>query len=139
MANTFKLSIVSPEKTVYEGVVESIIAPAQLGYMGVLAHHQPMIVALKPGILEYLNPDGYRSYVVVGGGFMEVGESGAIVLADEAERAEEVDEAKAREALDQARLALKGEASSMTSEQAAAEIEKAMNRIRAARTKVSSS
>ena len=49
MSKPYKLSVVAPDRTVYEDTVQSAIVPAEFGYMGVLADHAPTIVALKPG------------------------------------------------------------------------------------------
>ena len=49
MAKLFNLSIVTPDKTIYEGMIWSLIAPSKLGYLGVLADHAPLIATLGPG------------------------------------------------------------------------------------------
>lgn len=135
MASSFQLSIVAPDRTVFEGDVTGVVAPGREGYFGVLAGHEPMIAALRTGILEYEDTYGMRSYVVISGGFAEIGHNGVIVLAEDAEPSAEIDALLAEEQLEEARKALRGEHSSMTSEQATGELERAMVRVRAARTK----
>lgn len=130
---TLQLSIVAPDRTVVDETVESIIAPGVLGYLGVLANHEPMILALKPGLVEYSDESRQRRYVAIGGGFMEVTGEKVTVLADSAEHASEIDVREAEEALESARAALRGEASRMGSEEATRELERQMARIRAAK------
>src|SRR5579871_1584590 len=96
----FSLTVVAPDRAVVEESVTSVIAPGVEGYFGVLAGHAPIIAALRPGLVEYLDPIGTRHYIYVGGGFAEVGTNGVTVLADEAARAKDIDIAKAEEALD---------------------------------------
>ena len=131
MATSFQLSIVAPDRSVLDEPAESVIAPGSEGYFGVLAGHVPFIAALKPGIVEFLTSQG-RQHVAVSGGFAEVTADKVTILADAAERATEIDVARAEAALDNARKALRGEESSITSEEAVASLEKAMNRLKAA-------
>jgi len=132
--STFHLSVVAPDRTVVADEVQSLIAPAHDGYLGVMRGHLPMIVALKPGLLEYRVTSGDRDFVAISGGFMEVGGDRVTVLADQADLASEIDLRETEAMLERARRALRGEDSSMTSDQAAREIEIATNRIKAARS-----
>ncbi len=134
MASSFKLSIVAPDRTVFEDMVTAVVAPGHEGYLGVLAHHEPMIVALRTGILEYVDMDDQRNHVWIGGGFLEVSQNEVIVLAEGAERSTDIDVERAQKALDEARRALRGEVSGVTREAAASELERAMTRIKVART-----
>ena len=134
MAREFALSIVAPDKAVAEERVTSVIAPGLAGYFGVMAGHEAMIAALRPGLLEYVDLDGTRHFVYIGGGFAEVSGERMTVLADEAARAKDIDAARAEEGLENARRALRGEVSGVSSEDAVAEVEKALHRLRAART-----
>ncbi len=133
MAKAFKLSVVAPDRTVFEDMVQSAIVPGERGYMGVMCDHEPSIVALKTGIVEYVDESNQRHYVTISGGFLEVGGASAIVLADTAERSTEIDLSRAERALEEARRALRGEDTNVTSDQAAHELERAMNRIKAAK------
>jgi F-type H+-transporting ATPase subunit epsilon len=134
MAKEFALSVVAPDREVVAESVTSVIAPGLSGYFGVQAGHLPLVAALKPGLLEYLDPNGTRHFVYVGGGFVEVKNDRMTVLADEASRARDIDLARAESDLDQARRALRGEDTEMDAEQAVQEVEKAIQRIRAARS-----
>lgn len=130
---SFSLSIVAPDRTVFDGTVNSVLAPGTDGYFGIMAGHVPLIASLKPGILEYTAEDGTHHNVYVGGGFIETNGNRASILADEAQLATDIDVAQAEAALEQARRSLRGEDSTMTSEDATIEIERAMQRIKAAR------
>lgn len=133
MARTFQLSVVAPDRSVIEEPVQSVIAPGVEGYFGMLAGHVPLVAALRPGLVEYISAENQRHYIVVGGGFAEMTGERMTVLADSAERASEVDVAAAQALLDEARRALRGEASTLTAEQATLEMERALTRIRAAK------
>jgi F-type H+-transporting ATPase subunit epsilon len=133
MAKEFTLSVVAPDRSLVEEQVVSVIVPGSEGYFGILAGHVPLIASLRAGLVEFEDLDGQRHYVTVSGGFAEVGAGGINILADAAERATEIDVTRAERALESARMALRGEVSGVTSEEATAELERAMNRIRAAK------
>ena len=128
----FHLSIVAPDHSVVEEDVVSVVAPGRQGYFGVWAGHLPLIAALKAGLLEYETPSGDRHCVTVSGGFAEVQGDRVVVLADAAERAQEIDVERAQRALENARKALRGEVSGVTPAEAVQEMERAVNRLRAA-------
>lgn len=133
MPTPFHLSIVAPDRSVVDESVASVIAPGEEGYFGVQAGHVPMIAALRPGILEYVDPNNQRHFVYMGGGFAEIAGGQVTVLADEAQHSDEIDASKAEEALEEARKAMRGEESSMTQEEARIEMDRAINRMKAAR------
>jgi F-type H+-transporting ATPase subunit epsilon len=133
MPTPFQLSVVAPDRSVVEETVVAVVAPGQEGYFGVQAGHVPMIAALRPGILEYLDQTNNRHFVYMGGGFAEVAANRVTILADEAQHSAEIDAAKAAEHLEEARKAMRGEESSMTHEEAVIEVERAINRMKAAR------
>jgi len=81
----FTFRLVTPQRIVFEGPVLSIQAPGSEGYLGVLAHHAPLITTLKDGKLEMRDPSGRVTAYHVGGGFLEVSNNRASVLADSAE------------------------------------------------------
>ena len=134
MAKEFALSVVAPDREIVAENVTSVVAPGSSGYFGVMADHLPLVAALKPGLLEYLDPSGARHFVYLGGGFVEVRDNRMTVLADEAARARDIDLQRAEKDLDTARRALRGEETAIDEEQAVLEMEKAIQRIRAART-----
>lgn len=132
MAN-FRLSIVAPDRTVFDDEVKSVIIPAYGGYMGIMASHEPSIVALRPGFIEYTSTNDLREFITVSGGFAEASDGKVIVLAKDAALAHEVSLAEAEASMEEARKALRGESSTMSSDEATEEIERAMVRIRAAK------
>lgn len=83
MANTFQLSVLTPEKTVFDGPVEYVQVPGTEGYFGVLAHHAALVSGLAPGLLTARKPGGEEERWMVTGGFFEVSNNKASVLADE--------------------------------------------------------
>jgi F-type H+-transporting ATPase subunit epsilon len=83
MAATFQLSILTPERTVFEGAVEYVQVPGSEGYMGVLAHHAALVTGLASGALTVRHAGGREETWQVAGGFFEVSNNRATVLADE--------------------------------------------------------
>lgn len=132
MARPFKLSVVAPDRTVVEDQVTSLVVPSHDGYLGILAGHMPMIIQLRVGLIEYRDLSDQAHFVSIHGGFLEIDGESAIVLADAAQKASEIDVREAEEALESARRAARGETSSMTTQEAAIEIERAMTRIKLA-------
>lgn len=82
MAKSFRLLIITPERTVQESDVTSIMAPGDLGYLGVLADHTPLITTLKQGYLEITDPNGVKSRMTLSGGIMEVFKNTVTILTD---------------------------------------------------------
>jgi F-type H+-transporting ATPase subunit epsilon len=82
MATPFTLSVLTPEKTVFEGQVEYVEVPGTEGYFGVLAHHAALVSGLAPGTLKIRKLGGAEDKLQVSGGFFEVGDNKATVLAD---------------------------------------------------------
>lgn len=96
----FKLSIVTPERTVYEGSVTSVILPAADGYVGIWANHAPMVAAMRAGVVAMREQGNETSMALyaVDQGFAEVSDNNVIVLADAARAEGEInyDEARAQ-------------------------------------------
>jgi F-type H+-transporting ATPase subunit epsilon len=84
MSATFQLSILTPEQTVFEGAVEYVEVPGIAGYLGVLAHHAALVTALAKGTLTVRVAPGNTHRWSVDGGFFEVRDNKATVLADSA-------------------------------------------------------
>jgi len=104
----FDLSLVTPDGPAFEGEVEMIVVPGAAGEIGVLARHAPLIATLKAGSTRiYLNrdTDEIREYAT-GAGFFKVEQDRAIALVDDAVRASEIDQARAREQLETAQREL---------------------------------
>ncbi|MBI2984760.1 MAG: ATP synthase F1 subunit epsilon [Candidatus Kerfeldbacteria bacterium] len=97
MATSFRLVITTPERVVYENVVESVTLPTTEGEITVLAQHMPLVAVLKPGAM-IIRQDSQEHPYAIGGGFVEVDGQKLTVLADTAEHVEEIDEQRAEEA-----------------------------------------
>lgn len=82
MATLFQLAILTPDRPVFEGDVEYVQVPGSEGYLGVLAHHAALVTALAQGTLTYRLPGGKDEKLQVSGGFFEVSNNKATVLAD---------------------------------------------------------
>jgi F-type H+-transporting ATPase subunit epsilon len=95
--SSIRLDIVTAERSVYSEDVDIVVAPGVEGQLGILPHHTPLMTMLEPGELRIRKGDEEFS-LVISGGFLEVRPDRIIVLADAAERAEEIDLARAEEA-----------------------------------------
>ena len=95
MADQLKLEVVTPERRVLSEPVNSVTVPGRNGEMQILPGHAALISELKTGVLAY-NQDGTAQQLHVSGGFVEVSDDRVSVLAEIAERPEEIDAARAR-------------------------------------------
>lgn len=94
---TLSLEIVTAEQSIYSDEVDIVIAPGIEGQLGILPSHAPLMTMLQPGEL-CLRKGGEEISMAISGGFLEVRENKVIILADTAERADEIDIARAEEA-----------------------------------------
>ena len=95
MAGQLQLEVVTPERRVLSQAVNSVTVPGRAGEMQILPGHAALIAELKTGVLTY-NQDGTTHQLHVSGGFIEVSDDRVSVLAEIAERPEEIDAARAR-------------------------------------------
>lgn len=101
MANTMQVDLVSVERPIWSGEATAVYARTIDGEIGILAGHSPLLGALAPGwLVRIQQADGVEQRVAVHGGFLSVRPDGVSVLAEIAERAEEIDVARARNALE---------------------------------------
>ncbi|MEE9198568.1 MAG: F0F1 ATP synthase subunit epsilon [Dehalococcoidia bacterium] len=98
---TLKLEIVTAERVVYSDEVDMVIAPGIMGELGILPRHAPLLTALQSGELR-IRKGGEEISMSVTGGFLEVFQDKLTILADAAERAEEIDIERAQEAMKRA-------------------------------------
>lgn len=98
---SIKLDIVTAERMVYSEDVDMVIAPGVEGQLGILPHHTPLMTMLQAGELR-VQKGGEEVSLAISGGFLEVRPDRVVVLADAAERADEIDLARAEEAKRQA-------------------------------------
>lgn len=141
--DSFKLHFMASEHMVYDGDAESVSLMTTEGSIGILAHHSNLIMAVVPGIVEYV-PAGEdakaaglsgKQVVVVSDGLLKVENNEVMILVDTAEHPDDIDEARAKRAEEQAREALKRANSNRDVAIASAELSRAMSRIKASKHK----
>ena len=98
----FKLEIVTPEKTIYSGQVRHVQAPGSEGSFGVLSGHVPFLTSLSIGLLRIDEDGGGQVDMAVSGGFAQVASQGVTVLAETAERGDQIDVERASSARERA-------------------------------------
>ena len=127
----FSLEVVTPERVAYSGQVASLQAPGSEGSFGVLAGHVPLLTSLQIGRLRFVEEGGSEVQMAISGGFVEVGREQVAVLAETAERVEEIDVARAEAARQRAeeRLA-RAQEERVDVARAQAALARAINRIR---------
>jgi F-type H+-transporting ATPase subunit epsilon len=105
---TFALSLVTPEGAAFEGDVEMLIVPGAAGEIGVLARHAPLVAMLKAGSTRIYRDRDSQDVLefATGAGFFKVEQDRALALVDDAVEAKEIDDARAREQLEEARAEL---------------------------------
>lgn len=133
MAFTLHLDIVSAEKEIFSGSAESVVATGLMGEVGIVPGHAPLLTQLKPGEVRITLPGGEQEIIYVSGGMLEVQPQHVTVLADEAERADSLDEAEALKAKERAEQALADRESDFNYTVAAAELARAAAQIAAIR------
>jgi F-type H+-transporting ATPase subunit epsilon len=103
MANTIQVDVVSAEESIFAGAAEFVSLPGEAGELGIYPRHAPLITRIRPGVVRIKLPDrADEEQVFVAGGILEVQPHVVTVLADTAIRGKDLDEAKAREALQRA-------------------------------------
>ncbi len=101
MADTFQFEIVTPDRLVAQDRAEEMQIPGKEGYLGILPGHAPLITELDVGEISY-RLNGVTEHFAVAWGFAEVLPDKVTILAETAERAEELDRERARKALERA-------------------------------------
>ena len=130
MAITVHCDIVSAEKSIFSGLVEMVVAHGQLGDLGIAPGHAPLLTQLNPGPIRVIKQNGEEEVYYVSGGMLEVQPQLVTVLADTAQRAGDVDEAAAQQALEDARRALENQSSDINYSAAAAMLAEAAAQLR---------
>jgi len=134
MAEKIKFKIVTPERTVFEEEIDQATLPVENGEVTILPNHRSYIASLKAGGEIVLKKSGEEISLAVAGGFIEFANNNLVVLADRAERAEEIDLKRAEEARVRAEALMKEKiVDSGEYARVAAAIEKEMARIKVAR------
>ncbi len=128
----FKLEIVTPKKVVFSGDVVSFSAPGVAGAFQVLYNHAPLLAAIGVGEAKLREPHGSEIRYATSGGFVDVLHNRVVMLAETADRAEEIDTRQAQEDRDRALKTIAANNSAHDVERAKVELEAALNRIRIA-------
>ena len=122
------LEIITAERQVYGEEVDMVIAPGIDGQLGILPHHAPLMTVLQPGEIT-IRRGGSDDYLAVTGGFLEVLGNRVSILADAAERSDEIDEERAQEAMRRAQERITGQPAEMELGRAVASMRRAQMRL----------
>ncbi len=128
---TIHVDIVSAEGEIHSGDAQMVFAPAKMGEIGISPRHAPLLTALNPGEVRVEDTDGEEHFYYITGGMLEVQPTQVTVLADTALRGDQLDEAAALAARQEAEKALEGVSSETDIAQARAELAEAEARYRA--------
>lgn len=126
---TMHVEVVTAERELYNGEANELVAPGVEGELGILPRHAALLTTLKPGALRIKLNDAEEP-LFVSGGFLEVSNNQATVLADTAEHAEEIDQARAEEARRRAQERLAQATSDSERAELQGALERAMERLR---------
>jgi F-type H+-transporting ATPase subunit epsilon len=124
------VEVVAAERSVLSEDVDEVLAYTLAGQIGILPHHAALLTILAPGELR-LRRGAEEITLAVGGGFLEVGNNQVVVLADSAERAEEIDIARAEEARQRAAARISARTPEVDVQRAQAALARSLARLRA--------
>ena len=133
MAMTLHCDIVSAEKSIFSGLVEMVVATGSLGDLGIAPGHAPLLTGLIPGPVRLVLAGGEEEVFYVSGGFLEVQRGVVTLLSDTALRADDVDEAAALQAVEDAERAMADQGAEFNYSTAAAQLAEAAAQLRTLR------
>jgi F-type H+-transporting ATPase subunit epsilon len=133
MAMTMHCDIVSAERGIFSGRIEMVVATGTLGDLGVVPGHAPLITGLIPGPVRLIKDGGDEEVFYVSGGYLEVQSGVVTLLTDTALRADDIDEAAAVEAMEEAERAMQDSSAELDYGTAAAQLAEAAAQLRALR------
>lgn len=129
--STFWLKIVASDHIFYNGNCEALVVPAYDGEMGILPHHEAMILAIQEGELRYRSPeDPQWREAIVGRGIVQVVNNRVTIIVDTAERPEDIDAVRAKEALERAEEQLRQKQSLAEFKVSQASMARALSRLK---------
>lgn len=132
MAMTIHLDIVSAEASIYSGLAEFVVVPAEMGEVGIYPRHAPLLTRIKPGSVRIKSPGkAEEDLIYVSGGILEVQPGVVTILSDTAIRGADLDEARVLEAKKQAEEAMANRTGAMEYAQAQAELAQAVAQLQA--------
>lgn len=126
--STYLLEIVTPERLVYSEQVNSISVRGSEGDLGILPGHLPLVTPLKIAPI-HIKIGGQTEVIAVNGGFIEVRKDKVVVLAESAERSEDIDVERARAARERAELRLQSKQEQIDHHRAEVALQRALNRL----------
>jgi len=95
---TVQVDIISAEEPIFSGKVAMIVVSGEEGELGIMPGHMPLLTAIKPGQIKFINDEGREEYFYISGGFLEVQPDIVTILADTVIRADNIDRERAEEA-----------------------------------------
>ena len=133
---TFWLKVIASDHVFYNGNCEALVVPAHDGEVGILPHREAMILAIQEGELKFRVP-GEQEYhhAVVGLGIVQVANNRVTVVVDTAERPEDIDEVRAKQALERAKEQLRQKQSIREYCMSKASMARALSRLKASQHK----
>lgn len=128
----FAVEIVAPDRIVFKDRVTAVSFPGTVGGFQVLHSHAPLLSSIETGPIKIKDLEGRDHLIATSGGFVEVRDNVVVVLAETAERADEIDVRRATAARDRAEQRLRGKAPDLDEVRAEAALRRALNRLRIA-------
>ena len=133
MAENIRLEVVTPEKQVVNDLAQIVMAPGSMGEFGILSGHTPFMTSLNTGAIHYRDKNGKDQFVFVSGGFAEALPDKVTILAQSAEKTEEIDIERAKAAMGRAEKRLENRSKEdIDFTRAKAALERALVRIKLA-------
>ncbi|HEB81050.1 MAG TPA: F0F1 ATP synthase subunit epsilon [Chromatiales bacterium] len=130
MPMTIHVDIVSATEEIFSGLAKMVLAPAEMGEVGIMPRHAPLLTRLKPGEIRVRVPGGTEESFYVSGGMLEVQPHVVTVLADVALRARDIDEAQALQAKRRAEEELRHKSSDFEYARAQIQLAKSLAQLR---------
>jgi F-type H+-transporting ATPase subunit epsilon len=132
MAGNIRLEVVTPQKEVVKEETQIVVAPGVLGEFGVLIGHTPFMTALNVGTIRYTDAQGQENSVFVSGGFAEALPDKVTVLAESAEKSQDIDVDRAKAAMDRAQKRIDDKSENIDYVRAKMALKRALHRIQLA-------
>jgi F-type H+-transporting ATPase subunit epsilon len=127
---TFLMEIVTPRRVVFKGEVTCLSAPGVVGGFQVLYNHAPLLSALKIGEVKIIEANGTEFQYAISGGFVEVRDNHVLLLAETAERTDEIDAERAKASRDRAQKRMAEKKTDIDFERAKLALARAINRLK---------
>jgi F-type H+-transporting ATPase subunit epsilon len=133
MAMTIHCDVVSAEEEIFSGRVTMVAATGTMGELGIMPGHAPLLTGIKPGPVRLLFDNGSEETIFASGGYLEVQPGVVTILADTAVRADDLDEAAAQKAMEEAEAAMANQTAEFEYSLAAAQLAEAAAQLRVLR------